>query len=162
MYLKIVLLLQLCVALFVWYRAYKNKGNFWKTLDIRVFWGMALLFNAGGVCLSIYHFKCAASGQYDLVADEVGMEVCFLIIQTLVALIDALVIYFMTKEYWGTKRILKLGVYVSIIALLIIFGILVAPIYERHFIVLFLEINAMPLLLSVCVGFLGSNVRDTV
>lgn len=155
--LAIFLILQLCMVLFAWYRAYRKKEKFWNCIDIRGFWGIALLFNVGGVCLSIYDFKCATSGRYDLVADEMGIAICFFIIQTIVTLIDGLAIYLMTKKYWNAKRILRVGVYVSILTLLIIFEILVSPIYVRHFIFLFIEVNAVPLLASVYVLLFGGK-----
>lgn len=145
------------MVLFAWYRAYRKKEKFWNSIDIRGFWGIALLFNVGGVFLSLYDFKCAVSGWYDLVADEMEMEICFFIIRTILSLIDVFVIYFMTKKYWNAKRILRVGIYVSILALLIIFEILVSPIYVRHFIFLFIEVNAVPLLASVCVLLFGGK-----
>ena len=44
-------------------------------------------------------------------------------------------------------------VYISVLVLLITFEILVSSQYVRSFVVLFMEVNAVPLLLSVCADF---------
>ena len=77
--LGFVLLVQFGVMLFAWYQAYKNKKQFWKSLNVRVLWGIALLFNLGGIFQAIYDYKCVSSGQHDFVSDEMGMEICFFV-----------------------------------------------------------------------------------
>ena len=151
--LGLILMLQFGVMLFAWYRAYKSKKGFWKCLDIRAFWGIALLFNFGGTFQAIYDYKCASSGQYDFVADEMGMEICFFIVQIVLSLIDILTIYLMTMKHWKVQRMFRVLVYISVLVLLITFQILVSSQYVRSFVVLFMEVNVVPLLISVCADF---------
>lgn len=151
--LGLVLMLQFGGMLFAWYQAFKSKKEFWKCLDIRAFWGIAVLFNLGGIFLAIYDYKCASSGQYDFVADEMGMEICFFVVQMVLSLIDILTIYLMTMKHWKVQRMFRVLVYISVLVLLITFEILVSSQYVRSFVVLFMEVNAVPLLLSVCADF---------
>lgn len=146
----LILMLQFGVMLFAWYQAYKSKKEFWKCLDIRAFWGIAVLFNLGGIFLTIYDYKCASSGQYDFVADEMGMEICFFVVQIVLSLIDILTIYLMTMKHWKVQRMFRVLVYASVLVLLITFQILVSSQYVRSFVVLFMEVNIVPLLISVC------------
>ena len=151
--LGIILILQIGIVFFAWYQSYRNKEKFCKFLDIRAFWGIAVLFNLGGIFLAIYDYKCASSGQYDFVADEMGMEICFFVVQMVLSLIDILTIYLMTMKHWKVQRMFRVLVYISVLVLLITFEILVSSQYVRSFVVLFMEVNAVPLLLSVCADF---------
>lgn len=153
--LGIILILQIGIVFFAWYQSYRNKEKFCKFLDIRAFWAIAVLFNLGGIVLAIYDYKCASSGQYDLVADEMWMEICFFIVRVLLSFFDVLAIYLLTKKQWNMQKILRMLIYVSVLLLLIVFKILVSPIYMRSFIFLFIEVNIVPVVISVCAYFCG-------
>ena len=88
--LGLVLMLQFGGMLFAWYQAFKSKKEFWKCLDIRAFWGIAVLFNLGGIFLAIYDYKCVLSGQYDLVFDEIRVDLYLFIVLVLLSFIDIL------------------------------------------------------------------------
>ena len=151
--LGIALILQIGMVFFAWYQSYKNEEKLCKYLDVRVFWGIALFFNLGGIFLTIYDYKCVLSGQYDLVFDEIRVDLYFFIVLVLLSFIDILAIYLLTKKCWNTKKILRAAVYVSVLALLIVFKILISSLYMRSLTILFIVVTIFPVLISLCTYF---------
>ena len=157
--LAIILIIQLGIMLFAGYQAYKNKKGFWELLNVRAFWGIALLFHLVGIFLDIYTYKCALAGQYDLVYDEKGMQTVLFVMQVVLALIDLLTIYLMTKKHWEVQKMFRIFVYSSVLVLLVVFEILLASQFVRSFVVIFIEVNVVPFVLSGCVD-LGRKLQQ--
>ena len=77
--------------------------------------------------------------------------------RVLLSFFDVLAIYLLTKKQWNMQKILRMLIYVSVLLLLIVFKILVSPIYIRSFIFLFIEVNIVPVVISVCAYFCGAR-----
>ena len=87
------------------------------------------------------------------------MQTGLFVMQVVLALIDLLTIYLMTKKHWEVQKMFRIFVYSSVLVLLVVFEILLASQFVRSFVVIFIEVNVVPFVLSGCVD-LGRKLQQ--
>ena len=123
---------------------------FLKFLDIRIFWWIALFLNVVGIWFCIIYYRDVELGYYDLPLGEEWLEAGWGVIKVILFLIDVLAIYLLTKKHWDAHKTWRVGIYASVLILLLICEIAIAPMYSGRVMFAYFEINIVPVLASVC------------
>lgn len=146
--LKIIPIMQMIIILFVFYQSRRTSKQIYNCLDVRVFWGLPLIFHLPSILSTMFLYKDSRRGKIDFSMEDQQFYLGDFCLQCLLVILDLLSIYMYTKKKGEQSLMFQIMISISVILLLIMFEILISQYYYKTNALLFIEVNIFPLLIS--------------
>lgn len=148
-FLKFIPIVQVIILLIAFYRAYKSNEKVYSVLEIRGFWGLAILSNLPGIIRTIGLYQGVTSGQYDWGTDEKWPTIIIFAMQCLLILLEASAIYLLSTEEKKFAAAFYWTISVSVVILMLVFRVWLLNEYLKTHVLLLAEANLAPVAVSL-------------